>query len=437
MFMENRYDKYKDSGIAWIGEIPEHWEVKKGKNLFKKEERPVRDNDEIITCFRDGEVTLRSNRRTDGFTNAMKEVGYQGVRRGDLVIHNMDAFAGAIGVSDSNGKSTPVYSVCTPKNNTDANVYYYAYLLRSYALGGVIQSLAKGIRERSTDFRYKEFGDLFYQQPPLSEQQSIATYLDQKCSEIDELITLQEEMITKLQSYKQSVITEAVTKGLDKNVPLKDSGIEWIGEIPKHWKVKRLKFSCNVFGRIGFRGYKSDDLVSEGNGAITLSPSNMKDMKMDYTNRTYLSWKKYYESPEIMISKNDILMVKTGSTYGKCSFVDDIPMECTINPQIVVFKQHKDYPKFLAYSFQTKATRAFVETSVVGGTIPTIAQEKIMNYFFAFPPLSEQQSITDYLDQKCSEIDELISIKQQKIEKLKDYKKSLIFECVTGKRKVS
>lgn len=435
--MENRYDKYKDSGIAWIGEIPEHWEVKKGKNLFKKEERPVRDNDEIITCFRDGEVTLRSNRRTDGFTNAMKEVGYQGVRRGDLVIHNMDAFAGAIGVSDSDGKSTPVYSVCTPKNNTDANVYYYAYLLRSYALGGVIQSLAKGIRERSTDFRYKEFGDLFYQQPPLSEQQSIATYLDQKCSEIDELITLQEEMITKLQSYKQSVITEAVTKGLDKNVPLKDSGIEWIGEIPKHWKVKRLKFSCNVFGRIGFRGYKSDDLVSEGNGAITLSPSNMKDMKMDYTNRTYLSWKKYYESPEIMISKNDILMVKTGSTYGKCSFVGDIPMECTINPQIVVFKQHKDYPKFLAYSFQTKATRAFVETSVVGGTIPTIAQEKIMNYFFAFPPLSEQQSIADYLDQKCSEIDELISIKQQKIEKLKDYKKSLIFECVTGKRKVS
>lgn len=273
--------------------------------------------------------------------------------------------------------------------------------------------------------------------PPLHEQQLIATYLDKKCGEIDELITLQEEMITKLQSYKQSVITEAVTKGLDKNVPLKDSGIEWIGEIPEHWKVKRLKFSCNVFGRIGFRGYKSDDLVSEGNGAITLSPSNMKDMKMDYTNRTYLSWKKYYESPEIMISKNDILMVKTGSTYGKCSFVDDIPMECTINPQIVVFKQHKDYPKFLAYSFQTKATRAFVETSVVGGTIPTIAQEKIMNYFFAFPPLSEQQSIANYLDQKCSEIDELISIKQQKIEKLKDYKKSLIFECVTGKRKVS
>lgn len=273
--------------------------------------------------------------------------------------------------------------------------------------------------------------------PPLAEQQAIADYLDRRCNEIDDLIALQEEMITKLQSYKQSVITEAVTRGLDKNVPLKDSGIDWIGKVPEHWKVKRLKFSCNIFGRIGFRGYKSDDLVSEGEGAITLSPSNMKDMKMDYTNRTYLSWKKYYESPEIIISNNDILMVKTGSTYGKCSFVENIPMECTINPQIVVLKRHKDYSKFLAYSFQTQATRAFIETSVVGGTIPTIAQEKIMNYVFVFPPLAEQQAIADYLDQRCSEIDELIALKQQKIEKLKEYKKSLIFECVTGKRKVS
>lgn len=211
----------------------------------------------------------------------------------------------------------------------------------------------------------------------------------------------------------------------------KDSGVEWIGEIPEHWIVKRLKFSCNIWGRIGFRGYKSDDLVSEGEGAITLSPSNMKDMKMDYTNRTYLSWKKYYESPEIMVSNNDILMVKTGSSYGKCSFVENMPMECTINPQIVVFKQHRDYPKFLAYSFQTEATRAFVETSVVGGTIPTISQEKIMNYFFAFPPFSEQQSIATYLDQKCGEIDELITLQEEMITKLQSYKQSVITEAVT------
>lgn len=357
------------------------------------------------------------------------------VKIGDFAINSRSDRRGSCGISKYDGSVSLINIVLTPIN--DMNPVYYEWLFHSSLFSDEYYRWGHGIVNDLWTTRWQEMKNIQIAAPPLHEQQLIATYLDKKCGEIDELITLQEEMITKLQSYKQSVITEAVTKGLDKNVPLKDSGIEWIGEIPEHWKVKRLKFSCNVFGRIGFRGYKSDDLVSEGNGAITLSPSNMKDMKMDYTNRTYLSWKKYYESPEIMISKNDILMVKTGSTYGKCSFVDDIPMECTINPQIVVFKQHKDYPKFLAYSFQTKATRAFVETSVVGGTIPTIAQEKIMNYFFAFPPLSEQQSIANYLDQKCSEIDELISIKQQKIEKLKDYKKSLIFECVTGKRKVS
>lgn len=347
----------------------------------------------------------------------------------------MLAWNGSYAVSNYEGMISPAYCVFDFRGKSIKQ--YYHYLLRLSGYSEAFKTRSKGI----IDSRLRLYPESFYKFstiiPPLAEQQAIADYLDRRCSEIDDLIALQEEMITKLQSYKQSVITEAVTRGLDKNVPLKDSGIDWIGKIPEHWKVKRLKFSCNIFGRIGFRGYKSDDLVSEGEGAITLSPSNMKDMKMDYTNRTYLSWKKYYESPEIIISNNDILMVKTGSTYGKCSFVENIPMECTINPQIVVLKRHKDYSKFLAYSFQTQATRAFIETSVVGGTIPTIAQEKIMNYVFVFPPLAEQQAIADYLDQRCSEIDELIALKQQKIEKLKEYKKSLIFECVTGKRKVS
>lgn len=428
--MENRYEKYKDSGIAWIGNIPEHWEVKKLGHLYIPRNEKVSDKDyPALSVTMQGVLLQLENvaKTNDGDNRKLVKIG-------DFAINSRSDRRGSCGISKYDGSVSLINIVLTPIN--DMNPVYYEWLFHSSLFSDEYYRWGHGIVNDLWTTRWQEMKNIQIAAPPLHEQQLIATYLDQKCSEIDELIILQEEMITKLQSYKQSVITEAVTKGLDKNVPLKDSGIEWIGEIPEHWEVKKLKFSCNIFGRIGFRGYKSDDLVSEGNGAITLSPSNMKDMKMDYTNRTYLSWKKYYESPEIMISKNDILMVKTGSTYGKCSFVDDIPMECTINPQIVVFKQHKDYPKFLAYSFQTKATRAFVETSVVGGTIPTIAQEKIMNYFFAFPPLSEQQSIADYLDQKCSEIDELISIKQQKIEKLKDYKKSLIFECVTGKRKV-
>ena len=426
---ENRYDKYKDSGIAWIGEIPEHWEVKRVKNICSQTN--IKENSKGNPLPYIGLENIESG--SGKYVDTTSEVDGIANRfcKSNVLFGKLRPYLSKVYLAKSDGICSTEFIVYDTKEN---DCRFIHKLLLSQAFIEVVNSSTYGAKmpRANSDF----INNIYVQIPPLSEQQSIANYLEQKCGEIDEMITLQEEMITKLQSYKQSVITEAVTKGLDKNVPLKDSGIEWIGEIPEHWEVKRLKFSCNVFGRIGFRGYRSDDLVSEGNGAITLSPSNMKDMKMDYTNRTYLSWKKYYESPEIMISKNDILMVKTGSTYGKCSFVDDIPMECTINPQIVVFKQHKDYPKFLAYSFQTKATRAFVETSVVGGTIPTIAQEKIMNYFFAFPPLSEQQSIANYLDQKCSEIDELISIKQQKIEKLKDYKKSLIFECVTGKRKV-
>ena len=431
--MENRYDKYKDSGIAWIGEIPEHWELRKGKNLFRL--RISKGNNNAILLAATQKFGMIPQTQVEGVVQVRQNTDlntFRTVHKNDYVI-SLRSFQGGFEMSEYEGVCSPAYQVFYSK--TPCCNYFFKYLFKSYGFISQINAFTLGIRE-GKNIQYEDFSLMKLPLPTLQEQQTIAAYLDQKCGEIDELITLQEEMITKLQSYKQSVITEAVTKGLDKNVLLKDSGIEWIGEIPKHWIVKRLKFSCNIWGRIGFRGYKSDDLVPEGEGAITLSPSNMKDMKMDYTNRTYLSWKKYYESPEIMISNNDILMVKTGSTYGKCSFVENMPMECTINPQIVVFKQHKDNSKFLAYSFQTRITRAFVETSVVGGTIPTIAQEKIMNYFFAFPPLSEQQSIVNYLDQRCGEIDELISIKQQKIEKLKEYKKSLIFECVTGKRKV-
>lgn len=428
--MENRYDKYKDSGIAWIGEIPEHWKVKKGKNLFKKEERPVRDNDEIVTCFRDGEVTLRSNRRIDGFTNAMKEVGYQGVRRGDLVIHNMDAFAGAIGVSDSDGKSTPVYSVCTPKNNVEANVYYYAYLLRSYALGGVIQSLAKGIRERSTDFRYKEFGDLYYQQPPIEEQQSIASYLDQKCGEIDKLITLQEEMITKLQSYKQSVITEAVTKGLDKNVPLKDSGIEWIGEIPDHWNICKLK---NIFLLSTGTTPKDFDKISEGDNLINwYTPSDILDSCNDlFNSQRKLSEKVIYDNKIPLFPIGTLLYVGIGASAGKVGYANENGYS---NQQITGLIPLECYSRF--YFYYLSALKDKIRDNAFFTTLPIINNTYLGQELIPYPPINEQQSIANYLDQKCSQIDELISIKQQKIEKLKDYKKSLIFECVTGKRKV-
>lgn len=235
-----KYNAYKDSGVKWIGEIPSHWGLRRAKYMFNKEKREVRDIDDVVTCFRDGEVTLRKNRRTTGFTESFTEIGYQGVRKGDLVIHQMDAFAGSIGVSDSDGKCTSVYHCCTPKGSYDA--HYYAHLVRLMAKRGYIQSLYRGIRERSSDFKFPVFGNQFLAIPPLHEQQAIVNYLKDKTLKIEQYVSARERERELLDSLKQSEIANVVTKGLNPNVKMKDSGIPWIGEIPEHWTLRRVKF---------------------------------------------------------------------------------------------------------------------------------------------------------------------------------------------------
>ena len=172
--------------IPWMQSAPQHWDIMRAKYMFEKQNRPIRDDEDVVTCFRDGMVTLRKNRRTTGFTESIQWSGYQGVRKGDLVIHVMDAFAGAIGVSDSDGKSTPVYSVCTAK--LDLNNHFYAYLLREMARTGFIQSLYRGIRERSSDFRFEVFAGLYLPIPPREEQDQIVRYLDWKISQINRFL---------------------------------------------------------------------------------------------------------------------------------------------------------------------------------------------------------------------------------------------------------
>lgn len=201
--------KMKDSGISWIGEIPEHWETRRAKFMFIKNKRERRPEDEVITCFRDGQVTLRKNRRLTGFTESEKYDGYQGIRKGDLVIHQMDAFAGSIGVSDSDGMGTSVYHCCTPTG--DYNVYYYAYLIRQMALSGFIQSLYKGIRERSSDFSFPVFGNQYLIIPPSDEQQAIVAYIEEKCEKIDKLASELQSEIDYLKEYKQRLIADCVT----------------------------------------------------------------------------------------------------------------------------------------------------------------------------------------------------------------------------------
>lgn len=210
----------------------------------------------------------------------------------------------------------------------------------------------------------------------------------------------------------------------------KPSGIDWIGDVPEHWEMTRLKHLCEIYGRIGYRGYTEADLVPESEGAITLSPSNFTNGRLDYSKCSYLSWKKYYESPEIMIDNGDVIFVKTASV-GKCALVTDLPKEATLNPQIVVFKKMKCNGAFLNYLCQTPVIQCQVITSLNGSTIATISQEKIGAYIFALPPLAEQEAIAAYLDARCADIDKVVATQQKRIALLQELKQSEITQAVT------
>lgn len=202
--------KMKATNIPWLPEIPEHWDVKRGKNLFNKEQRPIEEGDEIVTCFRDGEVTLRKNRRTTGFTEATDYSHYQHICKGDLVIHQMDAFAGSSGVSDSDGMGTPVLSVCTARIE-GVNHYYFAYILRLMGKNNFILSLYRGIRERSSDFRFETFAKQYLPVPPAIEQEQIVKFIHERSSKIDTLTSKLQQEIESIKEYKQRLISDVVT----------------------------------------------------------------------------------------------------------------------------------------------------------------------------------------------------------------------------------
>jgi len=397
-----RYEKYKDSGAYYIPEIPESWEMKKAKWLFREEKRPVRKEDDIITCFRDGQVTLRKNRRTEGFTNATQENGYQGIRKGDLVIHNMDAFAGAIGVSDSDGKSTPVYAVCTPKRE-GINPFFYAYLLRNLAYSGFILSLAKGIRERSTDFRFADFRELVLPVPPIEEQNAMVAFIDASFAEIDKAIAQQQRMIDLLNERKQIIIQNAVTKGLDPNVPMKDSGIEWIGKIPAHWELKHLRNFLTMFSE---KGHPDATLLSvtREQGVILRSfdiEENHNFIPDD------LSGYKHVRKGDFVINK----MKSWQGSYGLSDY-DGI-----VSPAYFTCKLNGiDNKQFFSTAIRCKA---------------------YTHFFMQYSKGIRMQPILDHIADKTAQIVKGIASYEKNIELLQERKRIIINDVVTGKIKVS
>ena len=426
-----RYPEYKASGLEWVGEIPEHWKMQRAKFIFRRLQRPIREHDEIITAFRDGIVTLRKNRRTLGFTNSLKEIGYQGLRKGDLVIHAMDGHAGAIGVSDSDGKSSPVYSVCRPISQE--NVYYYAYLLRYMALSGFIESLAKGIRERSTEFRFNEFKELDLLIPPVFEQTQIATFLDCKTGQIDELIRIKERQIELLQEQRTVLINQTVTKGLDPNVEMKPSGVEWIGKIPVPWEVKRVKYLASLISKGTTPTTMGREILDEGEIRF-IKVENIVDNQIELKPEYYIDKETNQMLRRSQLKENDLLFVIAGATIGKVSLVKPNHLPANTNQAVSFIRPHeKELPEFIYYWLQSDNIQKMIWLKAVQSAQPNLSMEDLGNLYIPYPSIVEQHHIVDYITEKIQTIVQLLQQVYNQIELLKEYRQSLISEAVTGK----
>lgn len=402
------YVEYKDSGIPWLGDIPAHWGIERGKNILTLLDRPVRADDEVITCFRDGEVTLRKNRREEGFTLALQEVGYQGIEPGDLVVHGMDGFAGAIGVSDSRGKATPVLNVMDSPHNKR----YLMYYLRMAAYKDVFLSLSTGIRVRSCDLRWNKLAVFPFVIPERTEQNAVVEYIDRELAKADVIIAEAKASIEEYKAWKASIIHEAVTKGLDPDAEMKESGIDIIGSMPAHWETCRLKYLCDVMTG------DQDTQNADENGEYPF----------------------YVRSPIIQRANvytydgEGILMAGDGAGAGRV--FHHAFGKYAIHQRVYCFHNFRNINTEYYLYFISELFKKVMDKGSAQSTVPSVRLPMIQDFVFCIPSEDEQQKIVAYLNEKCSNIDFIVADKEALITDLESYKKSLIFEVVTGKRRV-
>ncbi len=429
--MMNPYPGYKLSSMKWLEHIPTHWSVERGKRLLQKMERPTLDTDDIVTCFRDGVVTLRKNRRTDGFTESLQEIGYQGIRAGDLVIHAMDAFAGAVGVSDSDGKGTPVYSVCKPESQ--ANAYYYAYAIREMARSQWIVALAKGVRERSTDFRYTALAAEPLPVPPLPEQTTIVHYLDHADSRIQRYISAKERLIELLTEQKQAIINQAVTCGLYPNVRLKPSGVEWLGDVPTHWEIVALRYLATKFGSgVTPRGGAS---VYQEKGVPFLRSQNVHFAGLRLENVARITRDLHNSLSGTHVRRGDVLLNITGASIGRVCTVPDDFLDGNVNQHVCIIRPRRNVllPGFLAAFLSTLGMQREIQMEQSGASREGLTLDSIRTFKIVLPPVEEQCRIIHEVSSQISCMDEVVGHTRRQIELMQEYRTRLIADVVTGK----
>ena len=414
----------KDSGIAWIGEIPKHWNTIKLGDLYSQRKEKVSDKDfpPLSVTMQGILPQLETAAKTDDGDNRKL------VRIGDFAINSRSDRRGSCGISLYDGSVSLINTVLVPRNEMNPN--FYNWLFHTSLFADEYYKWGHGIVDDLWTTKWQEMKNISVVAPDLVEQSRIANFLDKKCVEIDELIALQNQMIAQLSTYKQAVITETVTKGLDSNVKMKDSGVEWIGEIPEHWEVKRLKYVSNISRGLFNHRPRNDERYYGGihpfiqTGDVARSNKYIKSYSQTLSDLG-ISVSKLF--PKGTLTMTIAANVGDVSILGFNAYFPDSVLG-------IIPASHVDNI-FLYYAL--KAMKGEFVNAAIVSTQLNLNIERVYNMKAVMPPLSEQQTIAKYLDQKCKDIDELISVKKEKIEQLKAYKKSVIFEYVTGKKQVN
>lgn len=429
----------KNSGVEWLGKIPNHWMIRRIKNLFElrnEKNYEALEDVNLISLYTDKGVVQHSDLTETTGNKAVTADGYKIVKEDDIVVNIILCWMGAVGRSAYNGVTSPAYDVYKPLHDTNSK--YYHYLFRTSQFNGECYRYGRGImlmrwRTYSTEFRA-----ISVPLPPEDEQERIVEFLDKKLDDVDRLIGNVQTQIEKLKAYKQSLITEVVTKGIDSTVPMKNSGVEWIGEIPEKWSVVPLKSKFS-FGK-GLPITKGD-LVEEGIPVISYGQIHAKwntgvtthENLLRYVNESYLE-----SNSSALVKKGDLIMADTSEDRdgcGNCAYIDIDETVFAGYHTIILNALNPENNKYFAYLFLTDNWRSQIRKAVSGVKLFSISR-RILGCVSVLVP-NNAEDIVNYLDAKCAYIDRLIAIKRAKIEKLEQYKRSLIYEYVTGKKEVS
>ncbi|MEK4151890.1 restriction endonuclease subunit S [Carnobacterium sp. FSL E2-0243] len=426
--------RMKDSGVEWIGEIPEKWEMRRLKTCLRKEKNIVNKHEgqRILSLTMNG-VIVRDIANPKGKMPTTFD-GYQEIKSGNIIecLFDIDVTPRCVGIARDDGLISPAYTQFKIINSFDTEfVYHYLLLLDN---DKIIVPITKSLRNT---IKSDDFLNLPFSFPSLEMQKKIVKELKLKMESVDRIISETKESIIELKKYKQSLITETVIKGLDKDVEMKDSEIEWIGCIPKHWTKARVKNLFFLRGRIGWQGLTSKEYQTEGAHLITGTDFNSG--KINWATTVRISEERYNEAPEIHVRDNDLLITKDG-TIGKVAISKNTPENVSLNSGVMLMRERKNNvvkKKYIYYVLISDVFWRWYGSNDIGSsTIKHLYQGQFQNFSFPLPDAADQKKIIKLLDTKIQIVEELIANKEQIIKEYLCYKKTLIYEYITGKKEV-